>query len=247
MPGCRGRGARAVIAALPPLYVVADLDFVGDVEPWLQRLAALNALGKERPSAFAIQIRAKRREDDSLATIAHLARQAIREVPLVLNGPSRLAAELGYDGVHWPAASIPSLAEGTTDAVGLAIRTAAIHSAAAAAAAERAGATALVFAPVYAPRWKAVPGAGLDALREAVGAATRPVYALGGVTPARAAACIDAGAHGIAVLSGVMRDAPAAATVGYLEALQEAGLSRAGTRPNAVADQAGPTNTMLGA
>ena len=207
--------------ALPPLYVVADLDFVGDTEVWLQRLTALDALGKQKPFALAIQIRAKGRANGQLGTVARLARQAVAHVPLVLNGSSRMAAELGYDGVHWPAASLSANASALQDAVGsLPIRIAAIHSAGAIAAAERAGATALVFAPVYSPHWKAVAGTGLDALRQAVVAASLPVYALGGVTPAHVAACTNAGAHGVAVLSGVMGHAAiAAAAERYVEAL----------------------------
>lgn len=211
--------------ALPPLYVVADLDFVGDIERWLQCLAALDALGERKPSALAIQIRAKSCADAQLADVARLARQAVAHVPLVLNGSSRLAVEQGYDGVHWPAARIAANTAATQGAAtatigGLAIRTAAIHSADTVAEAERAGATALVFAPVYAPRWKAVAGAGLDALRQAVAASSLPVYALGGVVPARVAACINAGAHGVAVLSGVMGcPATAAAAERYVESL----------------------------
>ena len=213
--------ARSVTALTPPpLYVVADLDFVGDTERWLQCLAALDALGKQEPRTLAIQIRAKGRAETELAAVARLARQAVTHVPLALNGSSWLASELGYDGVHWPAASLSAFEDIATDAIGhLTIRTAAIHSAGDVANAERAGATALIFAPVYAPRWKAVPAAGLDALRQAIAATALPVYALGGVTPERVKSCIEAGAHGVAVLSGVMGATPAADAARYVNAL----------------------------
>ena len=52
------------------------------------------------------------------------------------------------------------------------------------------------------------PALGLDALRNA----PLPVYALGGVDPARARACVDAGAIGVAAMGFVMRaDDPAVA------------------------------------
>ena len=201
---------------LPRLYVVADADFVGDTERWLARLAALDAVAAH--SALAIQVRAKRRSGAEFEALARQARRAVVHAPLVLNGPPALAAALGYDGVHWPAGATAGEAFSRMD--GLGIRTAAIHSAAAVHDAERAGATALVFAPVFAPSWKSAVPAGVDALRQAVAVATRPVYALGGITPAQVAACLAAGAYGIAVLSGVMaaRD-PGAVAAAYLAAL----------------------------
>lgn len=48
-----------------------------------------------------------------------------------------------------------------------------------------------------------------------------PVYALGGVTPGRVAACLQAGAQGVAVLSGIMdADDAAQAARAYLDALR---------------------------
>jgi len=48
------------------------------------------------------------------------------------------------------------------------------------------------------------PGVGTDALRTVCDATNRPVYALGGVTPERVSACLASGAHGVAVLSGIL-------------------------------------------
>ena len=205
---------------LPRLYVLADADFVGDVERWLACLAALDAVAAH--SALAIQVRAKGCHGAEFEALARRARRAVVHAPLVLNGPSALAAALGYDGVHWPAGATAGEAFSRREELG--IRTAAIHSAAAVHDAERAGATALVFAPVFAPSWKPAVPAGVEALRQAVAVATRPVYALGGITPTLAAACLDAGAYGVAVLSGVMAAGdPAAAAAAYLAALPSHG------------------------
>jgi thiamine-phosphate pyrophosphorylase len=55
--------------------------------------------------------------------------------------------------------------------------------------------------------------------REAAGHGI-PVYALGGVTPANAAAAVEAGAHGVAVMGEVMRAAdPGAVVADLLEAI----------------------------
>lgn len=85
-----------------------------------------------------------------------------------------------------------------------------------------AGASYALFSPVYrtATHPDAAP-AGLDALREACAAPPEafPVLALGGLTPTRVAECRSAGAHGVAVLSGIL-DAhrPARAVDAFLAA-----------------------------
>ena len=83
------------------------------------------------------------------------------------------------------------------------------------------GADYVTFSPVFATASKpGTPGAGLDALRDvALAVAPVPVFALGGVTPARVAACREAGAGGVAVLSGLMDAAdPRAAVAAYQRA-----------------------------
>jgi thiamine-phosphate pyrophosphorylase len=80
----------------------------------------------------------------------------------------------------------------------------------------------LFFSPVYPTTSKPDhPGAGIPALHDVcVAAASQPVIALGGITPERVAACRAAGAHGVAVLSGIMNAAaPHAAARAYLRAL----------------------------
>ena len=215
---------------LPRLYVVADLDYVGDAKRWLDVLAVLDSVAERQP--LAIQIRAKQLDRQALAAVAEQARRAVAHASLVLNGPPALAKALGCDGVHWPEANIPCVPDVASSGPGasaLPFRTAAVHNAAAVAVAERAGANGLVFAPVFPPTWKPAKPAGLEALRRTVAAASQPVFALGGITPARVAGCIGAGAHGVAVLGGVMGAAdPAAAALDYLEALLRAGAGCAG-------------------
>lgn len=78
------------------------------------------------------------------------------------------------------------------------------------------------FSPVYPTTSKPdQPAAGIPALRSFCHtAAPIPTLALGGITPERVQACREAGAQGIAVLSGIMEaDHPVAATRAYLRAL----------------------------
>jgi len=62
---------------------------------------------------------------------------------------------------------------------------------------------------------------GTDWLASLTAAAERPVLAIGGITPERVAGAVRAGAHGVAVLSGIWESgAPGDAVSRYLEALR---------------------------
>ncbi len=64
-----------------------------------------------------------------------------------------------------------------------------------------------LLAPVFAPTSKprdTRPPLGLDGLRAACAASPVPVVALGGIDESNARACIDAGAHAVAVIGAVM-------------------------------------------
>ena len=203
---------------LPRLYAIADLDFAGGAAEFHRCIAGLAEAARQHPSQLAIQVRARRASATLLADIARSSRETVgEEALLLLNGPESLAAELGYDGVHWPENSIPELpANGTRQRS----RSAAAHSLEAVRRAHRAGATAVLYGPVFAPAWKAAKPAGLEALRRCADASPLPVYALGGIGPEQVPACLAAGAHGIAVLSGIAGAAsPVAATGKYLRAI----------------------------
>ena len=96
------------------------------------------------------------------------------------------------------------------------------HSAEGVAHAAEAGAHYATISPVYrtATHPEASPG-GVGLVRDAARAVPGfPLLALGGLTPARVAECREAGAHGVAVLSGIL-DAhrPARAVEQFLRAL----------------------------
>jgi thiamine-phosphate pyrophosphorylase len=93
------------------------------------------------------------------------------------------------------------------------------HSVAGVRGAFDSGADFVTLAPVYETRGKARP-LGIDVLREACAAAGGPVFALGGITPERARACLDAGAHGVAVVSAVMAaSSPRSAVRAFAESM----------------------------
>lgn len=85
-----------------------------------------------------------------------------------------------------------------------------------------AGADYLFFSPIFpTPSKPGRPGAGLDALATFCAALpATPVFALGGLTPVRVPDVLAAGAHGVAVLSGILSaEDPAAAVRAYREAI----------------------------
>ncbi|NNF02902.1 MAG: thiamine phosphate synthase [Rhodothermales bacterium] len=80
------------------------------------------------------------------------------------------------------------------------------HSADDAEHARRQGAAYVTFSPVYpTPSKPGHPGRSLVDLESVVTVASPiPVLALGGVTPGLVRACLDAGAHGVAVIRGIL-------------------------------------------
>ncbi len=186
----------------PRLYVIADLDFAGGVQALGRYVLTLAEVARRFDSQLAIQVRAKNAAATDLEGIARSARLSVgQEALLILNGPEQLAIDLGYDGVHWPESAIPEKppVAGTSPA----FRSAAVHSLGAVRRAERGRATALVYGPVFRPTWKTAVATGLNGLANIARTTQLPVYALGGINPARIADCLAVGAHGIAVLSGL--------------------------------------------
>jgi thiamine-phosphate diphosphorylase len=93
-----------------------------------------------------------------------------------------------------------------------------VHTAEEAARAVDEGADFLIVGAIYeTPSHPGRPGAGLGLLRAAA-ALGRPVIAIGGIDPARAAEVRAAGAYGVAAITALWRTAdPAAAALALLD------------------------------
>lgn len=115
-------------------------------------------------------------------------------------------------GVHLPGGADPAAIRRRAPS---ALIGASAHSAVEAKTLLAAGADYVTLSPIFLTDSKPGygPALGLDGLAEAVTAAKGPVVALAGITPDNAAACIKAGAAGIAVMGEVMRSADPEATV----------------------------------
>jgi len=118
-------------------------------------------------------------------------------------------------GVHLPAGSDPAAARRRLPRGLIGVSA---HSENEAGAQLRAGADYVTLSPIFLTDSKPGygPALGLDALAAAAAKAPGPIVALGGVTPDNAAACLAAGARGVAVMGEIMRAADPEATIRQL-------------------------------
>lgn len=186
-------------------------------------LAALAAAGGADTVQFRDKHATARDAYASLVETVAACRKA--GVPCVVNDRLDLALAAEADGVHLGQDDLPIAAAcEVLDAVGGAWRVvgATVTTAEQARAAEAAGAHYLGFGPVFPTASKANPASvkGVEGLAEACAAVRIPVVAIAGITPERVAACLDAGAWGVAVMTAVTT-APdvAAATARFREAI----------------------------
>lgn len=162
--------------------------------------------------ARAVQLREKDLSETDLVSAAtrllgslrpHGAKLFVNVTPFVDRDTAGvLAASPGVDGFHVPddpallsdfRAQFPKLLIGASTHTADGVRNAAAT-----------GADFVTFGPVFATPTKHGRVQGVDALREACAAAKIPVFAIGGVTVENALACLEVGAHGVAVVGAVM-------------------------------------------
>lgn len=148
-----------------------------------------------------VQVRAKRLNDADLLALARRVIAFAGGATVLVNDRIDIALLSGASGVHLGANDLP-IAEarhlGPSMLIGGTCR-----NAASVLAARRAGADYVGFGPIHATVSKnGLPDPlGLDTLRDA--AAHLPVVAIGGIHRRNAADVRAAGAHGVAVISGV--------------------------------------------
>ena len=200
--------------SLPPLYLIADRATCGD-RPMLDVLArALDA------GVRLVQLREKNLDRDVLEALAEqvLSLTARYDAMLLINSVADIAVQIGAQGVHLPGGALPRAVRdrvGPSFLIGYSTHTCAELDCAD-------GADFVTYSPIFTPGSK--PGydgveAGLAGLANAVAHSRLPVYALGGITPDRAARCRTTGCAGVAVMSGILaaRD-PAKAVCEFLKA-----------------------------
>lgn len=122
------------------------------------------------------------------------------------------AVAAGADGVHLPGGGDPAAARRRRPGGLIGVSA---HSPEDAAAQIKAGADYVTLSPIFLTQSKPGygPAVGLAALAEAARLTPGPIVALGGIDEHNIAACLAAGARGIAVMGEVMRAADPEATV----------------------------------
>jgi thiamine-phosphate pyrophosphorylase len=133
------------------------------------------------------------------------------------------------DGVHLPGGGDPVWARRLLPSGLIGVSA---HTPQEAAAQLAAGADYATLSPIFLTQSKPGygPAVGIEALAEATRLAPGPVIALGGIEAGNIAACLGAGAHGIAVMGEIMRAAdPEEATRRLLAPFEGAGRVSAGS------------------
>ena len=129
-------------------------------------------------------------------------------VPCLINDRVDLVLATRAAGVHLRADSMPIKEARKCLGAGYLIGQS-VHSAEEAIQSQQEGADFVVLGPVYETPSKQQygPPLGIDVIREAVRHCTIPVYAIGGLTPARVEHVLAAGAVGVAVISSIFQAA----------------------------------------
>ncbi len=167
----------------------------------------------------AIQLRERDLFTPQLLSLAQDVRAIARPhaVALILNDRIDLVAALNLDGVHLRADSMPVAAArrvlGPHRLIGIST-----HSIDDVKKANDEGADYLLFGPIFdTPSKRSFgPPLGLDRLAAACRLSTIPVFAVGGITSARAPDVRQAGAHGAAVIGAILSRKDIAAATGEL-------------------------------
>ena len=124
---------------------------------------------------------------------------------LFINSRIKIAMEIGADGLHLPGKSV-SVQKVIEDTSRRFIIGSSVHTLTEAKQRETEGAHFITYSPIYPTLSKPSygPAVGLEELQKVTETINIPVFALGGITSERVSECLDAGAYGVAVMSGVM-------------------------------------------
>jgi len=195
------------VAALPPApfaYPIVDAARLRGRDP------AFVVDSLARAGARLIQLRVKGLPDRAWLAMAGAALAAARAsgAPLVVNDRADIARIVGADGLHVGQDDLTGTDARTVVGPGVLLGVS-THNLDQLAAAAAEAVDYVAIGPVFPTRTKENPDpvVGLEMVRRARAATTRPLVAIGGITRANARSVVEAGADGVAVISDLL-DAP---------------------------------------
>jgi thiamine-phosphate pyrophosphorylase len=154
---------------------------------------------------MAIQLREKNLPANELLALSNKLRIITKKhhSKLLINDRIDIAILSGADGLHSPEHGIDPHQIKKKNKL---LFGKSVHSLSSAKEAERMGFDYVIFGPVYQTPSKIKYGKpqGLGKLKMVCSSVNVPVFAVGGVNPERAKNCIEAGAHGVAVIREIM-------------------------------------------
>ena len=155
----------------------------------------------------AIQLREKDLDSTDLYKLASPISELCRtnNVNLFINTNIQVAIDIGAVGVHLP--DIDATIDELINPINAELQIGcSIHDIDSAKKRETEGADFLTYSPIYPILNKPESGCGVgtDRLSDLVEKVRLPVFALGGITPTKAKECMNVGAAGVAVMSGIM-------------------------------------------
>jgi thiamine-phosphate pyrophosphorylase len=177
-----------------------------------------------RAGVRAVQLREKDLPIRELLEMAYRMRELTDKyhARLFINDRVDIALCAEADGVHLGQSGIPVSAVRNLVEESFIVG-ASTHSVEEATIAEREGADFITFGPLFETPSKRTYGAplGLDALREVKERVSIPLFGIGGIKPAHVREVMDAGAFGVALISGILGETDIkGAAEGYLHILQ---------------------------
>lgn len=202
------------------LYLITDRKLFADSS--LTLVAIEDAL---KAGVKAVQLREKDLPTRELLDMAYKLREltARYNAKLFINDRVDIAMCVNADGVHLGQASIPVYAvrKIVRDKFMIGVST---HNLEEALTAEKEGADFITFGPIYKTPSKIKYGepVGVDNLRRVRGKISIPTFGLGGIKHDNTKDVINAGAYGVALISGILGESDVkAAAEKYLEILGE--------------------------
>ena len=190
---------------LPKLYAIVDVTCFA---PPLRTMSSIVEFAWDLSEGGVTLLQYRNKEGDTrlmLRQAREIKRVLEGKAKLIMNDRTDLCLAVGYDGVHLGQDDLPAesarLVVGAEKIVGVST-----HNLAQVKEADAGPADYIAIGPVFPTTGKKNPDlvVGLEGVRAARAATSKPLVAIGGITRSNAKSVIEAGADSVAVISGLL-------------------------------------------